>query len=125
MAETSTPYEADGGAAATWINGHGNALGAQGHQGRLIVRRHDAPVRGGEPVGTRSANAGPGGAGPPRRRVQARGVQARGVQARGVQARRVPMRGYGRDGGGWAVVCVMGEAQTMREKGEVWGLRVI
>jgi hypothetical protein len=29
------------------------------------------------------------------------------------------------DGGGWMADCVVGAAQTMCEKGEVWGLRVI
>jgi hypothetical protein len=75
MAGTSTPYEADGEAAAAWINGHGNGLGAQGHQGKPIVRRHHAPVRAWSPVG----NAGG------ERRARGEGVRASGVRASGVR----------------------------------------
>ena len=38
MVGTSTPYAVGGEAAEIWINGHGNALGAQGHQGESTMR---------------------------------------------------------------------------------------
>ena len=92
MAGTSTPYEAGGEAGEIWIHGHGNALEAQGHHGEPIVRSHDAPVV----PDPRHAGFGQGGAG-------------LGYEG-GVRGQR------GRTGDG-----AMGEAQTMREKGEVWG----
>ena len=71
--------------------------------------------------------------------LPARGPGARGVQGLGheVCERGACLAGTGAgrakwsfgmgvgDGGGWMADRVVGETQTMREKGEVWRLRVI
>ena len=98
MNEATMQYGPGSGDRGRGISGHESGQGAHGHQGEPIVRQGKG--RGGGERGEESEW----------RRVSERRLLRRTVRA------------------GWRVLSgdgAMGEAQTMREKGGVWKLRVI